>query len=24
VTAQIGEIVETGAFERHLGAVARH
>ncbi len=24
VIAQIGEIVETGAFERHLGAVARH
>jgi kynureninase len=24
VIEQIGEIVETGAFERHLGAVARH
>ena len=24
VIAQIGEIVETGAFERHVGAVARH
>ena len=24
VIAQIGEIVETGAYERHLGAVARH
>jgi kynureninase len=24
VVAQIAEIVETGAFERHLGAVARH
>jgi kynureninase len=24
VVAQIGEIVETGAFERHLGAVAQH
>ena len=24
VIAEIGEIVETGAFERHLGAVARH
>jgi len=22
--AQIAEIVETGAYERHLGAVARH
>jgi kynureninase len=24
VVAQMAEIVETGAFERHLGAVARH
>jgi kynureninase len=24
VIAQIGEILETGAYERHLGAVARH
>jgi kynureninase len=24
VIAQIAEIVETGAYERHLGAVARH
>jgi kynureninase len=24
VVAQVVEIVETGAFERHLGAVARH
>ena len=24
VVAQIGEIVETGAYERHLGVVAQH